>query len=72
MFCNNCGHRNPSDAKFCSSCGAVLPGSSDDTTVTFLPVEGGGEVAEEEVGVTLPELPQGTGRTSPRERHLPR
>jgi hypothetical protein len=61
MFCNNCGHRNPSDAKFCSSCGAVLPGSADDTTVTFLPVEGGGEVAEEEVGVTLPELPQGTG-----------
>jgi hypothetical protein len=61
MFCNNCGHRNPSDAKFCSSCGAVLPGSTDDTTVTFLPVEGGSEVAEEEVGVTLPELPQGTG-----------
>src|SRR5207237_5557100 len=61
MFCNNCGHRNPSDAKFCSSCGAVLPTSADDTTVTFLPVEGGGETAEEEVGVTLPELPQGTG-----------
>ena len=60
VFCNNCGHRNPEDAKFCSSCGAVLP-SSDDTTVTFLPVEGAGETAEEEVGVTLPELPQGTG-----------
>ena len=56
MFCNNCGHRNPEDAKFCSSCGAVLPTSADDTTVTFLPVEGGGETAEEEVGVTLPEL----------------
>jgi hypothetical protein len=61
MFCNNCGHRNPDDAKFCSSCGAPLPTSADETTVTFLPVEGGGEVAEEEVGVTLPELPQGAG-----------
>jgi pSer/pThr/pTyr-binding forkhead associated (FHA) protein len=61
MFCNNCGHRNPDDAKFCSSCGAALPTSPDDTTVTFQPVEGGSEVAEEEVGVTLPELPQGTG-----------
>jgi pSer/pThr/pTyr-binding forkhead associated (FHA) protein len=61
MFCNNCGHRNPPDAKFCSSCGATLPTSTDDTTVSFLPVEGGGETAEEEVGVTLPELPQGTG-----------
>ena len=61
MFCNNCGHRNPDDAKFCSSCGAPLPGSADDTTVTFQPVEGGGEAAEEEVGVTMPELPHGTG-----------
>ena len=24
VFCNNCGHRNPADANFCSSCGAVL------------------------------------------------
>jgi pSer/pThr/pTyr-binding forkhead associated (FHA) protein/ribosomal protein L40E len=61
MFCNNCGHRNPPDAKFCSSCGATLPASADDTTVSFLPVEGGGETAEQEVGVTLPELPEGTG-----------
>ena len=61
MFCNNCGHRNPDEAKFCSSCGAVLPTSSDDTTVSFLPVEGSSEAAEHEVGVTLPELPHGTG-----------
>ncbi len=61
VFCNNCGHRNPEGAKFCSSCGRCCPRPADDTTVTFLPVEGGGETAEEEVGVTLPELPQGTG-----------
>ena len=24
VFCNNCGHRNPASANFCSSCGAVL------------------------------------------------
>jgi pSer/pThr/pTyr-binding forkhead associated (FHA) protein len=24
LFCNRCGHRNPDDANFCSSCGAPL------------------------------------------------
>jgi pSer/pThr/pTyr-binding forkhead associated (FHA) protein len=24
LFCNRCGHRNPDDANFCSSCGALL------------------------------------------------
>jgi hypothetical protein len=40
VFCNNCGHRNPDDANFCSSCGAVLESStSDPTTITFFPPE---------------------------------
>jgi len=61
VFCNNCGHRNPPRANFCSSCGAVLehpPG--DDTTITFLP-EGTTEAPEEEVSVALEELPEGSG-----------
>lgn len=34
VFCNQCGHRNPPDSGFCSSCGAVLD-RSDDHTVTI-------------------------------------
>ncbi|MDA8391349.1 MAG: FHA domain-containing protein [Actinomycetota bacterium] len=61
VFCNNCGHRNPVDANFCSSCGASLALGSEDTTVTFQPVEGGLEGAEEELSVAVPELAPGTG-----------
>jgi hypothetical protein len=40
IFCTNCGHANPVDANFCSSCGAVLESSTDDpTTITFFPAE---------------------------------
>ena len=60
MYCNQCGHRNPPDANFCSSCGAVLNPQSDDTTITFMPVEPAGE-AEEELTVTLDELPESMG-----------
>ncbi len=61
MFCNNCGHRNPVGANFCSSCGAPLTGAMESTTVTFLPLEGSAEAGEEEVSVTVPELPFGIG-----------
>lgn len=38
-FCNNCGHRNPLGANYCSSCGAVLESlAPDHTTITFHPV----------------------------------
>ena len=60
MYCNQCGHRNPPGANFCSSCGAALGPQSDDTTITFMPVEGGGE-AEDELTVTLDELPGNIG-----------
>jgi hypothetical protein len=61
VFCNQCGHRNPPGANFCSSCGAVLAARSDDTTITFIPVESTGDVAEEELSVTLEELPESAG-----------
>ena len=34
VFCTRCGHRNPGDANFCSSCGAALEVRSDDHTMT--------------------------------------
>ena len=53
MFCNQCGHLNADEANFCSSCGALIePERAEDTTITFLPVEGSGET-EDEVSVSL-------------------
>jgi pSer/pThr/pTyr-binding forkhead associated (FHA) protein len=31
VFCNQCGHRNTTDAVFCSSCGALLDRPADQT-----------------------------------------
>jgi pSer/pThr/pTyr-binding forkhead associated (FHA) protein len=63
VFCNQCGHRNPDGSNFCSSCGAVLEQSGEDetTTITFMPVESAGEPADEEVTVTVGEVPEGLG-----------
>jgi hypothetical protein len=63
VFCNNCGHRNPPGSNFCSSCGNVLEHpAGEDTTVTFLPVDGTGEVPlDAEVSVAVDELPEGSG-----------
>jgi len=61
VFCNNCGHRNPSGANFCSSCGAVLEQTSgDESTVTLSPVEAG-DGADEDITVALDDLPEGIG-----------
>ena len=38
VFCNQCGHRNPGDAAFCSSCGALLDRPADHT-VTLAKVD---------------------------------
>lgn len=59
MFCNNCGHRNPPDANFCSSCGSALAhAAGGETTVTLAPVEGV-DSGEEELAVPLGEVPAG-------------
>ena len=60
-FCNNCGHRNPADANFCSSCGAVLSQPGPETTVTLHPVDAQGESGEEELSVTLADRAVGAG-----------
>jgi len=31
VFCNQCGHRNPAESAFCSSCGALLDRPADHT-----------------------------------------
>jgi pSer/pThr/pTyr-binding forkhead associated (FHA) protein len=31
VFCNQCGHRNPSESAFCSSCGSLLDRPADHT-----------------------------------------
>ena len=38
VFCNQCGHRNPPESGFCSSCGSVLD-RLDDHTITLAKVD---------------------------------
>jgi hypothetical protein len=60
MYCTNCGHKNPSGANFCSSCGtplAVEPGGTD-TTITFQPAELESDV-DEEIHISPDELEGG-------------
>ncbi len=57
VFCSQCGHRNRAGANFCSSCGALVdPEAGEETTITFAPVEGTGDVGDEELTVTLTDL----------------
>ena len=60
MFCHNCGHRNPLGVNFCSSCGAALAPSAD-TTILFVPDDPSGDLGEEELGLAVGELADGTG-----------
>jgi pSer/pThr/pTyr-binding forkhead associated (FHA) protein len=61
VFCNNCGHRNPLGANFCSSCGAVLESvSPENTTITFHPVAPADPV-DEDVVLPLEEMPADVG-----------
>ena len=38
VFCNHCGHRNPPDSSFCSSCGSPLDVQGD-RTITLTAVD---------------------------------
>jgi pSer/pThr/pTyr-binding forkhead associated (FHA) protein len=61
VFCNQCGHRNPLGANFCSSCGAPLelePGER--TTITFA-IDAPSDSAEDEVTFDLDDIPAGAG-----------
>ncbi|MGA0894040.1 MAG: FHA domain-containing protein, partial [Ilumatobacteraceae bacterium] len=60
VFCNQCGHRNPPDSSFCSSCGSILD-RSDDHTVTIGRVDPLQDApgAEDDIVVRLGDLPRG-------------
>jgi pSer/pThr/pTyr-binding forkhead associated (FHA) protein len=59
VICARCGHDNEGGANFCSSCGAPLSPTEDETTAT-LAIEDRLEL-EGELGAVLAELPAGMG-----------
>jgi pSer/pThr/pTyr-binding forkhead associated (FHA) protein len=61
VFCNQCGHANPQNANFCSSCGAALDVRGHDHTITLAPVTPQSGSPSEEVAIGLDELPAGAG-----------
>ena len=60
MFCNNCGHRNPPGANFCSSCGAALEQAAGDEVTVNLPVVEA-EGVDDDIAIVLDELDPGVG-----------
>jgi pSer/pThr/pTyr-binding forkhead associated (FHA) protein len=61
VFCNNCGHKNPLGANFCSSCGTPLERDpADPTTITFQ-IDGGGGAAETDLAFDLDDIPADGG-----------
>jgi pSer/pThr/pTyr-binding forkhead associated (FHA) protein len=62
VFCNQCGHRNPPDSAFCSSCGSPLD-SLDDRTITLSTVDPLQDAAgtDDDVVVPVGELPSDVG-----------
>ena len=61
VFCNQCGHANPDNANFCSSCGAVLDVRGQDHTISLAPVDPETGPPSDEVSVALDDMPEGTG-----------
>ena len=62
IFCNNCGHKNPQGANFCSSCGQPLPKPVDDpTTITFQVDDPATEAVEDEMTFDLEDMPPDGG-----------
>ena len=60
VFCNTCGHRNPPDSAFCSSCGSALDLKSDRTvTLTAVDPLQDAPGTDDDVVVTVGDLPQG-------------
>jgi hypothetical protein len=60
VICARCGHQNPEDARFCSSCGAPLGAAdNEETTLTLSAVEAATE--EDELERYLDGLAPGLG-----------
>jgi len=61
VFCNHCGHRNPPDSHFCSSCGSPLDVSGDRTiTLTAVDPLQDAPGSSDDIVVPLGDLPVGT------------
>jgi pSer/pThr/pTyr-binding forkhead associated (FHA) protein len=58
VYCPECGFQNPEAANYCARCGALLHAQeSGETTMTFVPDEGGEESPElERLGIEGPAL----------------
>lgn len=61
VFCNNCGHKNPLGANFCSSCGSPLERSVDDPTTITFQLDTPGQEAEDDVAFDLDDIPPDGG-----------
>jgi hypothetical protein len=59
VVCARCGHQNPEDARFCSSCGAPLAPEHEETTLTLSAVEAA--AVEDELEHYLDGLAPGVG-----------
>jgi Inner membrane component of T3SS, cytoplasmic domain/zinc-ribbon domain len=59
VLCARCGHENPDDSRFCSSCGAPLSPGAEETTLTLSAVEAADQ--EDELERYLDGLAPGVG-----------
>ena len=62
VFCNQCGHRNPPESNFCSSCGSPLD-SLADRTITLAAIDPLQDAPghDDDLVVPVGELPQEVG-----------
>jgi pSer/pThr/pTyr-binding forkhead associated (FHA) protein len=63
IFCTRCGHRNPGDANFCSSCGAALEATPpEDRTMSHEAIDPDTLTTPEDGAVyAVDDLPEGMG-----------
>jgi hypothetical protein len=71
VFCNHCGHQNPSGARFCSQCGAPLDPAILDRTITIPAVDPGLEssLPDDDLIVDLADIPDGGALLVVRSQH---
>ena len=62
VFCNQCGHRNPPESSFCSSCGSPLD-SFDDRTINLTRIDPLQDAPgpEDDIVVPVKDLPTESG-----------
>jgi pSer/pThr/pTyr-binding forkhead associated (FHA) protein len=61
VYCNNCGHKNPLGANFCSSCGAPLEKELDDPTTITFQVDNPADSVDDEFTFDLDDIPPDGG-----------